>query len=233
MFDNSFMCMRCRISQLAFCMLSACHSNVCCLKVACDSARLFFRLLVSGAHTLSLSFYIATVIRLCCYSLFVRSSTLFSSLCLCGVAVSYIPLMADEAGTTEAQEGGPSSTTHHSPSHRRSKNRRESRPSTTTPCIPCVRCAKRFAGAPGHICQRPNPHQNCTRCRQLGHACVAVRNILSVCFLGAANLLVAPKTVHSRSECPTAARNPTGPGANSCCCTGIKPEMLNPTFDSL
>src|SRR6266480_4594135 len=128
LFDNFFMCMHCRISQLAFCMLSVCHSNVCCPEIACNSIRLLFRLLVSGAHTLLLSFYIVTVILLCYYSLFVQLSTLFSFLCLCRVAVSYIPLIADEARTTEAQEGGPSSTMHHSLSHRHLKNRHESRP---------------------------------------------------------------------------------------------------------
>src|SRR2546428_13012237 len=105
--------------------------------------------------------------------------------------------MTDEARTTEVQEGGLCSTIYYLPLYCHSKNRHESRPSTTTLYIPCMCCTKCFAGALGHICQHPNAYQNCTRYWQLGHIYIAICNILSVCLLCAANLLVTPKTVYS------------------------------------
>ena len=162
--------MRFGTSQLALCMLSPCYSNVCCSAVACDSTRLFLRLLLSGAHTVSLSFHIATATLLCCYSTFVRSSIPSSSFCLCGVTVSHTPLMAVEAVCTGAVESGGSARVNpSSPMRRLSKTRRatprrssssrigrerRNRLSAAVPCVPCVRCAKRFAGAPGYICER-------------------------------------------------------------------------------
>ena len=157
---------------------------------------LFIQLLISGTHILSLSFYIITIILLCYYSLFIWLSTLFSFLCLCRVAVSYIPLIVDEARTTEVQEGSSSFIMYYLLSYCYSKNRCKNRPSTTTPCISCIYCAKCFARVLEHICQYPNTHQNCIRCQQLGYACITICSILSICFLSATNLLIAPKKVH-------------------------------------
>src|SRR5881396_53364 len=147
----------------AFCMLSACHTNVCCLAITCDSVMALhltfnfwclypFTFLLHCDHHSFVLLHICPIVHSFIFPLSVW------------VIVSYIPLIADEAVCTGAVgSGGSTRVNLSSPIHCLSKTRRptphhssssctgrehRNRPSAAVPCIPCVRCAKRFAGAP-------------------------------------------------------------------------------------
>ena len=153
-------------------MLSACCTNVCCSAVTCDSVTALrltfnfwcphpFTFLLHRDHHSFVLLYICLIVHSFIFPLSVW------------VIVSYIPLMADEAVCTGVVGSSGSTrvtspicclskTCHLTPHHSSSScTGHECRnwPSATVPCVPCIRCAKRFAGAPGYICEWPNAHQ--------------------------------------------------------------------------
>ena len=173
-------------------MPSACHTNVCCSAVICDSMTALhstfnfwcpytFTFLLHCDHHSFVLLHICPIVHSFIFPLSVW------------VIVSYIPLMADEAVCTRAVGSGGStrvnlsspichlSKTHCPTPHYSSSlctgHECKNQLFAIVLCIPCVRCAKHFAGAPGYICEWPNAHQNCTRCCQLGHPYIAVSSI--------------------------------------------------------